>query len=97
MDGKLIKFYKATSDQQFPKRYRLLEQLLEDIDTRHCSRPVHLAKGVATFGVSEARGCTLVLEAIDKKLIKQCEDHESTIEEMGFAEFFEKKNGEVEE
>ena len=97
MDGKLIKFYKATSEQQFPKRYRLLEQLLEDIDTRHCSRPVHLAKGVATFGISEARGCTLILEAIDKRLIAQCEDHESTIEEMGFAEFFEKKNGEVEE
>ncbi|OLS19629.1 MAG: hypothetical protein ThorAB25_29170, partial [Candidatus Thorarchaeota archaeon AB_25] len=58
MDGNLVKFYKVAEDQQFPRRYRLLEQLLEDIETRHCARPVHLAQGVSTFGVSEAHGCT---------------------------------------
>lgn len=92
MDGNLIKFYKVASEQQFPRRYRFLEQLLEDIESRHCARPVHLAQGVATFGVSEARGCTLVLEAIDKGLIMQCEEHEPTVEDMEFVEFFTKKN-----
>ncbi|MFW9839251.1 MAG: hypothetical protein ACFFE7_17180, partial [Candidatus Thorarchaeota archaeon] len=93
MDGHLIKFYKASDeDLHFPKRYRYLEQLLEDIESRHCSRPVYLAQGVATFGVSEARGCTLVLEAIDKGLIEQCEEHEPTIEDMEFADFFKEKN-----
>ncbi len=92
MDGNLIKFYKSATDQQFPRRYRLLEQLLEDIDTRHCSRPVHLAQGVATFGVTEAHGCTLVLEAMDKGLIVQCEEHEPTVEDMDFVDFFKKPN-----
>jgi hypothetical protein len=91
MDGHLIKFYKATSDQQFPKRYRVLQQLLEDMETIHCSRPVHLAKGVSTFGVTEAHGCTLVSEAIEVGLIQQCEDHEQTIEDMDFAEFFKNR------
>jgi hypothetical protein len=96
MDGHLIKFYKAKEeDRQFPRRYRLLQQLLEDLETRHCSRPIHLAQGVATFGVSEAHGCTLVLEAIEKDLIEQCEDHESTVEELDFVDFFKKpKNNE---
>ncbi|MHA2320935.1 MAG: hypothetical protein ACXACG_04685, partial [Candidatus Thorarchaeota archaeon] len=93
MDGNLIKFYKVGEEQQFPRRYRNLEQLLEDIESRHCARPVHLAQGVATFGVSEAHGCTLVLEAIEKRLIMQCDDHEPTVEDMEFADFFNKKNG----
>ena len=88
MDGKLIKFYKAAEDKDFPRRYRYLEQLLEDIETRHCARPVHMAQGVATFGVSEAHGCTLILEAIDKGLIEQCETHEPTVEDTEFADFF---------
>lgn len=91
MDGHLIKFYKATSDQQFPRRYKVLQELLEDMETIHCSRPVHLAKGVSTFGVTEAHGCTLVSEAIEKRIIQQCENHEQTIEEMDFAEFFQKR------
>ena len=92
MDGNLIKFYKAADDKEFPRRYRILERLLEEIETRHCSRPVYLAQGVATFGVSEARGCTLVLEAIDKGLIEQCEEHEPTVEDIEFKTFFKKTN-----
>jgi hypothetical protein len=92
MDGKLIKFYKAVEDKDFPRRYRCLEQLLEEIETRHCARPVHMAQGVATFGISEAHGCTLVLEAIDKGLIEQCETHEPTVEDLEFADFFKGNN-----
>jgi hypothetical protein len=92
MDGKLIKFYKAVEDKDFPRRYRYLEQLLEEIETRHCARPVHMAQGVATFGISEAHGCTLVLEAIDKGLIEQCETHEPTVEDLEFADFFKGNN-----
>ena len=92
MDGDLIKFYKAASDKQFPRRLRFMEQLLEELDSRHCSRPVYLARGVATYGVSEARGCTLVLEAMEKGIITQCDEHEPSIEDMEFREFFEKKN-----
>jgi hypothetical protein len=93
MDGSLIKFYKIATDEQFPRRYRILEQLLDEIETRHCARPVHLAQGVATFGVSEAHGCTLVLEAIDKGFIKKCDEHEPTVEDMEFKDFFNQKNG----
>ncbi|MHA2159845.1 MAG: hypothetical protein ACXABN_01125 [Candidatus Thorarchaeota archaeon] len=92
MDGDLIKFYKAASDKQFPRRLKFVEQLLEEIDSRHCSRPIYLARGVATYGVSEARGCTLVLEAMEKGIITQCEEHEPSIEDMEFKDFFEKKN-----
>ncbi len=92
MDGNLIKFYKAEPDQKFPRRYRILEQLFEDIVSRHCSRPVYLAHGLATYGVSEAHGCTLVLEAIEKSIIVQCEEHEPTIEDMEFTDFFKKRN-----
>ena len=81
---------------QFPRRLKFVEQLLEDIDSRHCSRPVYLARGVSTYGVSEARGCTLVLEAMEKGIITQCDEHEPSIEDMEFREFFE-KNGKGEE
>ncbi len=94
MDGNLIKFYKADPDQKFPRRYRILEQLFEDIVSHHCSRPVYLAHGLATYGVSEAHGCTLVLEAIEKSIIVQCEEHEPTIEDMEFTDFFKKRNNE---
>jgi hypothetical protein len=97
MDGQLIKYFKADTDKQFPRRLKFVEQLLEEIDSRHCSRPVHLARGVATYGVSEARGCTLVLEAIEKRIITQCEEHEPTVEDMEFADFFQKNNGKDED
>lgn len=94
MDGKLIKFYKAADDASFPRRLRLLEQLLVDIDTRHCARPVRLAKGVATYGVPESHGCTLVLDAIEKRLIEPCADDDPTVEDIDFKDFFRHKNSE---
>jgi hypothetical protein len=93
MDGHLVKFYRAADDASFPRRLRLLEQLLEDIDSRHCARPVRLAQGVATYGISEAHGCTLVLDAIEKRLIEPCADDDPTIEDIDFKDFFRKKNG----
>jgi hypothetical protein len=97
MDGNLVKFYKATEGASFPRRLRLLEQLLEDIDTRHCARPVRLAQGVATYGVTEAHGCTLVLEAIDKRVIEPCADDDPTVDDIDFKDFFRKKNDDGEE
>jgi hypothetical protein len=93
MDGFLLRFYKSSTPEKFPRRYRSLEQLLLDLETRHCSKPIYMAHGVATFGVSEARGCTLVLEAIEKQLLIQCEEHEPTVEDVDFTKFLEKPDG----
>ena len=93
MDGQLFRFFKVATAERFPRRYRKLEELMEDLDTRHCSRPVYLARGVATYGITEGRGCTMVLEAIEKELIVQCEEHETTVEDFDFAEFFAERNG----
>lgn len=88
MDGHLLKFYKMDTDRAFPKRYRFLAELMESLETRHCSKPVYLAQGVATYGVSQARGCTLVLEAIDKGLLHICDKHEIKTSETEFKEYF---------
>jgi hypothetical protein len=88
MDGNLIKYYKMSTSEPFPKRYRLLERLMKDIEMKHCSKPVYLAQGVATYGVTQARGCTLVLEAIDLGLISICEEHEVDHSGIDFKQFF---------
>ncbi|MFW9964160.1 MAG: hypothetical protein ACFFCX_11385 [Candidatus Sifarchaeia archaeon] len=88
MDGHLLRFYKKSSTDAFPKRYHLLDKIMTDLETRHCSKPVYLAQGIATYGVSQSRGCTLVLEAIDKKLIQVCDKHEIPTSEMEFKEYF---------
>ena len=88
MDGNLVKYFKVSTSEPFPKRYKLLERLMKDIDMRHCSKPVYLAQGVATYGVTQARGCTLVLEAIDLGLISICEEHEVDRSGIDFKQFF---------
>jgi hypothetical protein len=88
MDGHLLEFYKLSTSEAFPKRYRLLEKLMTDIELKHCSKPVFLAQGVATYGVTQARGCTLVLEAIELDLIHPCEEHELDTTEIEFKEYF---------
>jgi hypothetical protein len=93
MDGFLLKFYKVATSEKFPGRYRVLDDIMHDTEMRHCTKPVLLAKSVTNFGLSEARGCTLVLEAIDKELIVVCEEHESEVPEVDFAEFFSKADG----
>ncbi len=87
MDGHLNSFYKIATSDKFPRRYRSLEELMIAEETKHCSKPILLARGVAKFGVSESRGCTLVLEAIQKQLIIQCEDEERLVSEINFAEY----------
>jgi hypothetical protein len=93
MDGLLVRFYKLATSEKFPRRYRHLESVLIDTDTKHCSKPILLSKSVSKFGDTEARGCTLVLEAIDKELIVLCEDHETVIPEFDFEDFFKERNG----
>jgi hypothetical protein len=51
-----------------------------------------LTKGVTSFGVTEARGCTLVMEAIEKELIVICDEHESEVPEVDFTDFFSKRD-----
>ncbi|MFW9832781.1 MAG: hypothetical protein ACFFEK_02205 [Candidatus Thorarchaeota archaeon] len=76
LDGPLLKFHKINKSAKIPKRYRVIKQVLTDMESAHCSKPIYLAKAVSRYGVSESRGCTLVSEAIDKMLIIPCEDHE---------------------
>jgi len=90
MDGFLLQYYKVATAEKFPKRYEILDETLHDTDTRHCTKPVLLAKSLVSYGVTEARGCTLVLEAIEKELIILCEEEETETTEIDFAEFFSK-------
>ncbi len=90
MDGFLLQYYKVATAEKFPKRYELLDETLHDTDTRHCTKPVLLAKSLTSYGVTEARGCTLVLEAIEKELIVLCTDEETETPEIDFADFFSK-------
>jgi len=90
MDGFLLKFYKVATSEKFPSRYQLLDEIVHDTEMRHCIKPVLLAKGLTSRGLTEAKGCTLVLEAIEKELIVVCEEHESEVPEIDFAEFFSK-------
>jgi len=90
MDGFLLQYYKVATSESFPKRYQVLDEALHDTDTRHCTKPILLAKSITRYGVSDARGCTLVLEAIQKELIVLCEDEETESLEVNFADFFSK-------
>jgi hypothetical protein len=89
MDGSLLKFHKVDESRKLPKRYSSIEQVLLNMDTAHCSKPVYLAKAVSKFGVSEARGCTLVSEAIEKMLLTLCEEHEIPDSDIDLARFLE--------
>jgi hypothetical protein len=88
MDGFLLQYYKVATSEKFPKRYQLLDDVLHDTDTRHCTKPILLAKSMASYGVTEARGCTLVMEAIQNELIVLCTDEETETIEFKFADFF---------
>ncbi|MDH4213011.1 MAG: hypothetical protein OEV85_03740, partial [Candidatus Thorarchaeota archaeon] len=90
MDGFLLQHYKVATAEKFPKRYEILDATLHDTDTRHCTKPVLLAKSLTSYGVSEARGCSLVLEAIEKELIILCTEEETETPEINFADFFSK-------
>jgi hypothetical protein len=76
MDGNLLKFHKVAESASFPKRYRSIEQVFQDRESTHCTKPIYLAKAVSKYGVSEARGCTLVSEVLEKRLLVPCEEHE---------------------
>ena len=91
MDGKLIKFHKIDTAEKLPKRYSPIEQVLSDMESRHCSKPLFLAKAVSKYGVSEARGCTLVSGAIEKRLIILCEEHEFPPSDIDLSKFLHKK------
>ncbi len=93
MDGFLLRFYKVATSEKFPSRYQLLDEIMHDTEMRHCIKPILLAKALTSNGLTEARGCTLVLEAIEKELIVVCEEHESEGPEIDFAEFFSKHDG----
>jgi len=90
MDGFLLKYYKVATSEKFPDRYRQLDEIMRDSEMRHCTKPVLLARSVMSLGVTEARGCTLVLEAIEKELLVLCEEHETEVPEVDFSDFFSK-------
>jgi hypothetical protein len=75
MDGVLLKYHKLSS-KKIPKRYESIENVLLETESKYCSKPVNLARALSKYGVPEARGCTLVSEAIEKELIVLCEEEE---------------------
>jgi hypothetical protein len=76
MDGELLKFHKLATSDSLPKRYHPIEQVFNDMDSAHCSKPVYLAKSMTRFGVTESHGSTLVVEALEKQYITLCEPSE---------------------
>ncbi|MFW9963801.1 MAG: hypothetical protein ACFFCX_09575 [Candidatus Sifarchaeia archaeon] len=90
MDGHLLKFHKLAKSGKLPKRYQVIEKVMLDMETIHCSKPIYLAKAVSKYGVSEARGCTLVSEAIEKGFLIKCESHEIQTIEIDFSKFLDK-------
>lgn len=92
MDGPLLKYHKISSSQKLPKRYLSIEQVLLDADSGHCTKPIRLSKAVSKYGVSEARGCTLVSEAVEKRLIVPCEEHELPEKDIDLYSFLNEKS-----
>ncbi|MHA2025026.1 MAG: hypothetical protein ACW98U_03910, partial [Candidatus Thorarchaeota archaeon] len=74
MDGNYISYHKIDSTKKLPKRYKSIEQVIQEAETHQCTKPVLLSRVLSKFGISEAHGCTLVSEAIEK--IIPCEEHE---------------------
>lgn len=94
MDGNLLKFHKVAESASFPKRYRSIEQVFQDRESAHCTRPIYLAKALSKYGVSEARGCTLVSEVLEKRLLVPCEEHEIPPMDVDLTPFLEKDDTE---
>ena len=94
MDGNLLKFHKFAESASFPKRYRPIEQGFQDRESAHCTRPIYLAKALSKYGVSEARGCTLVSEVLEKRLLVPCEEHEIPSLDVDLTPFLEKDSTE---
>ena len=89
MDGNLLKFHKIADSKKLTKRYQSIEQVILDMESAHCSRPIYLAKAVSKYGVSEAHGCTLVSEAIEKQLLIPCEADETPDTEIDLVKFLD--------
>ncbi|MFW9964161.1 MAG: hypothetical protein ACFFCX_11390 [Candidatus Sifarchaeia archaeon] len=90
MDGYLLKFHKLATSTKIPKRYESIEKVMLDLESAHCSKPIYLAKAVTKYGVTEARGCTLISEAIQKGFLTPCEKHEIPEIEIDLAAFLDK-------
>jgi hypothetical protein len=95
MDGNLLKFHKISAPEKLPKKYQSIERVMLDADTSHCSRPIYLAKAVSKYGVSEARGCTLVSEVLEKRLIIPCDEHEIPEIEIDLVSYLEKETSDA--
>ncbi|NHI90475.1 MAG: carboxypeptidase regulatory-like domain-containing protein [Candidatus Thorarchaeota archaeon] len=94
MDGNLLKFHKVAESASFPKRYRSIELVFQDRESAHCTKPVYLAKALSKYGVSEGRGCTLVSEVLEKRLLVPCEEHEIPPMDVDLTPFLEKDDSE---
>jgi hypothetical protein len=90
MDGQLVNFHKLDESVKVPKRYRILELTLSNLESAHCAKPIYLVKAMTKYGMPEARGCTLVYEAIQNELLIQCDEDEQPVEEIDPSIFFDK-------
>ncbi|MFW9892592.1 MAG: hypothetical protein ACFFFO_10340 [Candidatus Thorarchaeota archaeon] len=91
MDGQLLKYHKIRDKKKLPKRYVSIEQVLLDLESEHCSKPIYLAKALSKYGVPESRGCTLVSEAIEKEYIVLCEESEFPDTDIDLHKFLNKR------
>ncbi|MBD3158228.1 MAG: hypothetical protein GF309_05505 [Candidatus Lokiarchaeota archaeon] len=76
LDGHLLKYYKRGTSEEFPGRYKCLEEVLEGTES-HCAKPSYLTRSMSKCGVNEPKASKLVMEAIDKDLLISCQPDEA--------------------
>lgn len=76
LDGHLLKYYKRGTSEEFPGRYKCLEEVLEATES-HCAKPSYLARSMSKCGVNEPKASKLVIEAIDRDLLVSCQPDEA--------------------
>lgn len=76
LDGHLLKYYKRGTSEEFPGRYKCLEEVLEATES-HCAKPSYLARSMSKCGVNEPKASKLVMEAIDRDLLVSCQPDEA--------------------
>lgn len=76
LDGFLLKYYKRATASKFPRELAPLERAMSDYDTFECASAQSLASSMSEQEIDEAKGCAIVLHAIESEVITPCDKHE---------------------
>ncbi|MFX1367829.1 MAG: carboxypeptidase-like regulatory domain-containing protein [Promethearchaeota archaeon] len=76
LDGYLLKYYKRATAAKFPRKLAPLEEAMTGSDLFECASAQALANSMFGQGIDEARGCSIVYQAIEKEYLTPCDKHE---------------------